>query len=164
MCMMHNHAASGPEPVVAGIEYELTLLSRHHARTHRVAGQTLDRSSYLLLGRLELEHPMSLKELALAFHLDHSTIHRQIAVLLRNDLAEYVLDPDGGPARKIQPTATGLTRLAEDRGQHRRSLARIVSDWDEGDLTQLCELLTRLNRGIEELEGRQWPRPGAWRS
>jgi DNA-binding MarR family transcriptional regulator len=145
--------------VLADIEYELTLLSRHYARSQRWAGQTLDRSGYLLLSRLELEHPLSLKELATAFRLDLSTIHRQVAVLLRQGLVEYTLDPEGGPAREIQPTRSGFDRLREDREQNRRGLERVVGTWGDRDLTHLHELLVRFNRGIEELEGRAWPRP-----
>ncbi len=54
---------SDRDEVVADVENELTLLSRYHAHAQR-AGFQLDRSAYLLLGRLELEHPLSLKQLA----------------------------------------------------------------------------------------------------
>jgi IclR helix-turn-helix domain len=67
------------------------------------------------LSRLELDQPLSLKQLASSFDLDLSTIHRQVAPLLRQGLVEYVLDPDGGRARKLQPpeaASTGFITIA----------------------------------------------------
>ncbi len=139
------------------IENELTLLSRYHVHAKR-AGFQLDRSAYLLLGRLELEHPLSLKQLAEAFRLDISTINRQIGALLRLGLVERVLDPDGGIARKIEATALGLEQLHADRTLGRVGVERVVAEWSDHDLGELCRLLTMFNGGIEGLEGSAWPR------
>jgi DNA-binding MarR family transcriptional regulator len=147
------------DEMLADIEYELTLLSRHQLRTHQQLGQDLDRSGYLLLSRLELERSLSLKELAAAFHLDVSTIHRQVGALLRAELVEYVLDKDGGVARKIQPTPKGLGRLRDVRERYCSSIGRVVDGWRADDLDSLHALLLRFNRGVERIEGEEWPRP-----
>lgn len=163
LCTLHNVAiAQGSTPDrkndLIDIEYELTLLSRYHVLAQR-AELHLDRSAYLLLGRLELQNPMSLKELACAFGLDISTINRQIGALRRQGLVERVEDPAGGLARKVQPTEAGLSQLRADREQSTAGVEKVVRDWSPESRQALSALLRQLNQSVEELEGRDWPRP-----
>lgn len=161
--MTHQDRPDGSRPdlTVEDIQYELTLLSRHYMHTRKVRpNQALDLSAYQLLSRLELESPMTLKEIATAFHLDLSTINRQVGALARKQLVEYVLDPDGGVARKVQPTELGLEQLHADRTHSAQGLSRVMEDWPATDRDQLRSLLTRFNQDIERLEGMPWPRPG----
>ncbi|GAB2658862.1 MarR family transcriptional regulator [Prescottella soli] len=146
------------------IEYELTLLSRYHALARQRGGQKLDRSAYLILARLELEPPMSLKELSEAFRLDISTINRQVGALERRGYVERLADPDGGAARKITPTRAGLDQLHEDRDLNRRGIGTVLDGWSDEDVVELRNVLARFNSDVERLEGRSWPRPfGEWR-
>ncbi len=147
--------------VTADIEFELTLMSRYHTMSRQRGDQKLERSAYLILGRLELEPPMSLKELAEAFRLDISTINRQVGALQRNGFVERLADPDGGVARKIRPTAKGLTQLHEDRDLNRHGIGSVLERWSGDDIRDLRDLLTRFNRDIEQIEGQLWPRPDA---
>ncbi|MDI9917346.1 MarR family winged helix-turn-helix transcriptional regulator [Rhodococcus sp. IEGM 1379] len=155
-------AVQGPTPdrnsELVDIEYELTLLSRYHALAQR-AELHLDRSAYLLLGRLELDHPKSLKELSCAFSLDISTINRQIGALRRQGLVERVEDPEGGLARKFQPTIAGLSKLRADREHSIVGVGRVLGDWSPDSRRALSELLRQFNQSVEKLEGRDWPRP-----
>ena len=141
------------------IEYELTLLSRYHALSRQRGGQQLDRSAYLLLARLELEPPMTLRELAEAFRLDISTINRQVGALERHGYVERIADPAGGVARKIQPTRAGLEQLHEDRELNCGGIASVLDGWSDEEIEELRNVLTRFNRDVERLEGRPWPRP-----
>lgn len=152
--------AHDPDEVLEGLEYELMLLSRHSliARQHR-KDHTLERSAYVLLSRLELESPMSLKELAAALRLDISTINRQVRSMMGHQLVEGVLDPDGGHARKFVATARGLDRLREDRRIATEGLVKVVAGWDCFDVTSLRQLLGKFNRSVEGLEHNEWPRP-----
>ena len=142
---------------VAGLENELVLLSRHHLRRGR--SQSLDRSAYILLGRLELAGAMTLKELASAFDLDISTVNRQVGALERNGLVERVPDPHGALARRVRPTELGLARLRADRVSSSEGVLRVVEGWPGERVGLLRELLMEFNQGIEELEGQRWPRP-----
>lgn len=139
------------------LERELTLLARHYMSVSR-GGQQLERSAYLLLTRLEVDEPMTLKQLAKAFHVDISTINRQTAAMLRHGLVERFPDPDGGMARKIRPTALGLERLAQDRECGRAGTRRVVEEWPAERVADLARLLTAFNQEIEGLEGAAWPR------
>ncbi|WP_430331584.1 MarR family winged helix-turn-helix transcriptional regulator [Rhodococcus sp. ACT016] len=143
----------------AEIEYELTLLSRYHALARQRGGQKLDRSAYLILARLELEPPMSLRELSEAFRLDISTINRQVGALERHGYVERVADPAGGAARKIEPTRAGLDQLHDDRDLNCRGIGAVLDGWSETDIAELRNVLTRFNRDVERLEGQPWPRP-----
>ncbi|TQF68788.1 MarR family transcriptional regulator [Rhodococcus spelaei] len=153
-------AASGPIGTSWRLEREIVLLARHTAlvNKNRVVGQDLDRSAYLLLGRLELSEPMTLKDLADAFGLDVSTVNRQTAALLRQGLAERIADPDGGTARKLRPTAEGLRVLQSDRQRNVDGIDALVAEWDERDRRDLVALLRKLNEEIEQRQGVSWPR------
>lgn len=140
------------------IEYELMLLSRHWAR-YPLRASALGQSGYLLLTRLELDHPLSIRELAEAFHLDVSTVQRQVAPLHKQGFVEYVLVPNAGAIRKIQPTPSGLERLRQEREERLRGLERVIGKWDEKDLARLHSVLLRFNQEIEELLTPAWPRP-----
>lgn len=144
---------------LSGLEYELTLLSRHFlaTRQHR-GGHKLDRSAYLILTRLAAAEPLSLKELAEAFALDVSTLNRQVAALRRNGLVERVPDPAGGIARKIRATEEGLRQLAADRSQGRANLGMVVADWTDSEVGALFDLVAKFNESIEKLENNPWPR------
>ena len=140
--------------------YEMTLLSRHFPTSVlRRPGFQLERSAYLLLIRLELDAPLSLRELSEAFQLDISTINRQVGSMLKQGLVERVPDPDGGIARKIRASAKGLELLASDRAQSREGIGSVVADWDAADVEQLSKLVARFNASIEAKENNPWPRP-----
>ncbi|MEU8432847.1 MarR family transcriptional regulator [Streptomyces sp. NPDC029216] len=135
------------------------LLSRHQVLARRERDpERLERSAYLLLSRIDTQGPMSIGQLAEAFGLDTSTVNRQTAALLRCGLAERVADPDGGMARKLRITAEGGRRLAGDREANLSCLARVVADWSPEEVRELEDVLVRLNRSAEALEGRDWPR------
>lgn len=123
---------SEQEHRLSDLERELTLLSRHFiaARGPRI-GQSLERSAYVLLTRLEVGDPLTLKELAHTFQVDVSTINRQVSAMLRNGLVERFPDPEGGMARKFRPTALGLERLEADRAISRAGTTRLIeaSGW-----------------------------------
>jgi len=155
-----------PEPGPANhdaltrLVFELTLLSRHFpASLLRRPGFQLDRSAYLILTRLEIDSPLSLRELSEAFQLDISTINRQVAAMLKQGLVERVPDPEGGIARKIQASAKGLELVAADREQSHEGIGAVVTDWNAADIAQLSQLVSRFNESIEHIEDNPWPRP-----
>lgn len=155
---------SGPADKAAlqRLVFELTLLSRHFpASLLRRPGFQLDRSAFLLLTRLEIDSPLSLRELSEAFQLDISTINRQVGAMLKHGLVERVTDPDGGIARKLRASAKGLELLAADRKQSHEGIGAVVADWADADVSMLSELVSRFNESIEHIEDNPWPRPPA---
>jgi DNA-binding MarR family transcriptional regulator len=146
----------GREHLLADLERELTLISRHQLA--RAAAGVLERSAYLILGRIDATGPMTARELAEAMQLEISTVTRQVGAMLRDDLVERVADPAGGVARRLRITPTGATRLAADRDRHRTGLGKVITDWPDPDCAELCRLLRALNERIETLQGAPWPR------
>ena len=147
------------DDTLAGLERELMLIGRHHlSPVHPRSPGALDRSAYVLLSRLEAGRPMTAREISEALQLEISTVTRQVGAMLRAGLVERIPDPDGGLARKLRPTRTGLRRLAADREIYRAGIGRVVQDWSDGDRRRLEDLLRRLNEGIESLQAGHWPR------
>ncbi|WP_016909069.1 MarR family winged helix-turn-helix transcriptional regulator [Streptomyces xiaopingdaonensis] len=143
------------------LERELLILTRHQEMSspRRLRGEeALDRSAYVLLSRLEVQGPMSIADLVQAFGLAASTINRQTAALLRDQLVERTLDPAGGIARKFRITPRGAERLAADRDAIASGIAQVVADWPEERLRSFIAHLRQFNTDIEELSGRRWPR------
>ncbi|MGI5220554.1 MarR family winged helix-turn-helix transcriptional regulator [Nocardia sp. CA-290969] len=141
------------------IEFETMLLGRHSLNAHLRRPDHLDRSAYLVLSRLWIEGPMSIGELAEAFGLDTSTVHRQTAAMMKADLVERIPDPAGGVARKFRITAEGERRLRTDREYNVNALDRVLRGWSEQDVRAFAAYLERFNTDLEQLEARPWPRP-----
>ncbi|WP_270259803.1 MarR family winged helix-turn-helix transcriptional regulator [Kocuria marina] len=140
--------------------YEHMLLSRYalqgappHSRT-----EALDRSSTVLLARLQAGGPMSVAELAQSFGLDISTVHRQVAAAMKGGLIERIQDPEGGVARKHQATEEGARRLADEFRARREASRRFLADWSPEDITTLATLTRRFNENVEASRGQAWPR------
>jgi len=143
------------------IEYESMLLGRHvhmTARAKRTSGN-LERSAYILLSRLSVQGAMSIGELSEAFELDHSTLNRQTAALLRDRLVERIPDPAGGMARKFQLTEEGTRRLELAHTEIVAVFDDLLADWSAEDIETFAGFLRRFNAEIERLSGRPWPRP-----
>lgn len=140
--------------------YEQMLLTRH--ALHGVAPwarlDPLDRSATVLLARLAASDPMTVAQLAEAFELDVSTVHRQVAAAMKHGLIERIDDPDGGVARKHRPSDLGRERLTAELAGRRSSLERVMAEWSDEDLTMFVALLRRFNEDVEQVRGRPWPR------
>jgi DNA-binding MarR family transcriptional regulator len=146
----------GREHLLEAISRELTLVSRHQLAT--AAQGVLERSAYLMLNRIDVTGPMTARELADALQLEISTVTRQVAAMLRENVVERIADPSGGVARRLRITETGAARLTADRERYRTGLARVVSDWPDEECVELYRLLRTLNERIEDLQGTPWPR------
>ncbi|MZD04779.1 MarR family transcriptional regulator [Streptomyces sp. SID5785] len=144
------------------LEFETMLFNRHaylFASRGRMTIWNLDRSAYILLTRIQMVGPMSIGQLSEATGLDASTLNRQTAAMMRQDLVERIPDPDGGIARKFRITAEGEQALGGDRARNLGILEGLTDDWTEDEAATFTASLHRLNRAIERLDGRPWPRP-----
>ncbi|MFD4176157.1 MarR family winged helix-turn-helix transcriptional regulator [Streptomyces anulatus] len=154
--------SNGRERRLGDLERELTLMSRHFiaSRGPRI-GQSLDRSAYVLLTRLEMSEPPTLRELAHTFQADVSTINRQVSAMLRQGLVERFEDPGGGVARRVRPTPLGLERLEADRAISRAGAERLIeaAGWNDARVARFLTLLLEFNHGIEQLEEQAWGDP-----
>ncbi|WP_436774887.1 MarR family winged helix-turn-helix transcriptional regulator [Yinghuangia sp. YIM S09857] len=143
------------------IEFETMLLSRHTNMSARSRGEEghLDTTSYVLLSRISVEGPMSIRQLSEAFGLDASTLNRKTAAMLADGLLERIPDSDGGIARKFRITEEGQRRLSSERDEMVGGLEKVLADWTPGEVAAFAAMLQRFNTAIEDLAGRPWPRP-----
>lgn len=146
----------GREHLLGAVARELMLISRHQVVA--AARGVLERSAYLMLNRIDVTGPMTARELADALQLEISTVTRQVAAMLRENVVERIPDPDGGLASRLRITETGAAHLAADRDRYRTSLGKVVSDWPDEECAELYRVLRALNERIEELQGTPWPR------
>lgn len=148
-------------PLLDDLAYEHMLISRHALQGSSAHGRepALDRSATVLLARLAAQGPMSVAELADAFDLDISTVHRQVAAAMKHGLIERVGNREGGSARKHVPTDEGSRRLAAELDSRAEAVHKVVDQWGEAELDQLVSLMRKFNRDVEELRGKPWPRP-----
>lgn len=149
------------EKPTQAIEFETMLLAKHSlaaAPVRRDAGR-LERSAYILLSRVLMEGPMSIRQLSEAFGLDQSTLNRQTSAMSREGLLERIPDPEGGIARKFRITEEGKRRLDEERRSVVASLERIMADWTPEEVAEFADYLKRFNTDIERISQRPWPRP-----
>lgn len=162
ICIVHKEAeweyVLHENSVLERMEYELMLFSRYYLRPQHGADGLLDRSAFVLLSRLENVSPMTLKELAATLRLDGSTVHRQVAALLRPELLTYAAHDGGELARRVTPTAAGRAALEQTRDTYAQGIDRVIFEWSAAKRAQFVGLLQDFNQSVEELEGSPWPR------
>lgn len=146
----------GRDHLLGAISRELTLISRHQLAS--AARGVLERSAYLMLNRIDATGPMTARELAEALQLEISTVTRQVAAMLRENVVERIPDPAGGLASRLQITEAGAAHLTADRERYRTGLGKVMSHWPDAECAELYRLLRNLNEHIEELQGTPWPR------
>ncbi|NLA35854.1 MAG: MarR family transcriptional regulator [Actinobacteria bacterium] len=139
------------DPDVGRLEAALTELNRQPslgAFGEVVLG--LERSAYIILGKLHRDGPQSIGQLADAFGLDQSTVNRQTAAMVRSGLLERIADPDGGMARKFVATAHGAERFTEHRDWRTEALGRVLSGWSREELGAFAALLERFTGELDD--------------
>ena len=144
---------------IATLVYENMLLSR--VATQGVPykrGSVLDRSATILLARLKASGPMSVAELAEAFGLDISTVHRQLAAAMKNGLIEKIDDPNNGPAKLHRATDEGLSLLSEEFAGRAQATAEVTRGWTDEEVAEFVRLMRKFNMDIEVVRGHSWPR------
>lgn len=141
------------------IDQGFLLIGRNFTDITRREGQ-LDRSAVALLACLDAGGAMSLSELRTVLGRDVSTLNRQTAALLRDDLAERIPDPEGGIARKFRISPAGKQRLDDERASNRTATKMLLDGWTDEEIEQFAAALERFNTAIEARSGRHWPTGG----
>ncbi|MFH0411719.1 MarR family winged helix-turn-helix transcriptional regulator [Corynebacterium sp. L4756] len=147
------------DQVLDHIAYEIILLTRYAVQNlPAIKRETImDRSALILLTRMNAQGPMTVNELAEAFGLNVSTVHRQLKAAIANDLIEVIEDADA-PAKLHRPSPHGLEMLARELAARREDLIKIYADWDEEDIAALARLLSKHNQSLESYIELPWPR------
>src|SRR5699024_3180576 len=159
----HDSAAESADQgqvILDSIAYEVVLITRYAVQNlPAIKRETImDRSALILLARLHSQGPMTVNELAEAFGLNVSTVHRQLKAAIANNLIE-TFDATDQPAKLHRPTAEGLSTLQRELSARREDLEKIYADWDEEDIESFARLLRKHNASLEAYLEMPWPRP-----
>lgn len=119
------------------------LVGRQLRQRH--PGDEIEFSSLAMLRAVEREGPLRLSALAVALHLDASTVSRQVRTLEERGLLERTTDPGDGRANLVALTSPGR-RCLEDGATRRRDLiADRLADWSDKDRAALHLMMQRLS-------------------
>jgi DNA-binding MarR family transcriptional regulator len=140
------------DDTIARIEAEVAMLLRLADRNRRTGDAlegTLDRSAYLLLGRLATDGATNVNTLAGRLCLDPSTVTRQVLAMEADALVLRGRDPQDGRATLVTATDRGRAELAATRAARAALYAEMLAAWSPDDRTRMAELLARLNADLD---------------
>lgn len=110
----------------------------------------MDRSAYLLLNRIISRANVGVRALADEFHLDISTVSRQISALEQKGYVKRIPDPSDGRAFFFEVTDTGRRDLMEYKQARLTRITQRLQGWSAEELDRFAELLGKFNRTLNE--------------
>jgi DNA-binding MarR family transcriptional regulator len=128
---------------------------RVHERLLRLAGVRLDRAGVTLLFKLSARgESLRVTDLAETLGVDTPTVTRKVQQLERDGMVVRQSDPEDRRASRIRLTPAGRRTIERVRRARRAWLDRLLQGWDDDDLCDLADLLSRfgenLNRDMDE--------------
>lgn len=137
------------EDEYSAISRELGMFLRRATKMHDKRadphGYGLDRSAYLLLGRVASDGPARLSGLASEICVDLSVVSRQVAALEAAGLVARSPDPADRRASLIAVTAAGSELFERKRERFQALLRELLTGWSPGERTEFARLLGRFN-------------------
>ncbi|MDR2995158.1 MAG: MarR family transcriptional regulator, partial [Bacillus cereus] len=105
---------------------------------------------YLILKLLAAEGPLSIRVIAEIFHLNMSTVSRQVRTLESGGLVNRKPEEFDARVSIISITDVGKNKLESSSKYRWESYMEALADWSEDEKNIFASLLTRLNRAIEK--------------
>ncbi|MGZ4112403.1 MAG: MarR family winged helix-turn-helix transcriptional regulator [Tumebacillaceae bacterium] len=133
------------------IEHEIALLVRLTTAISPKLGE-LDRSGYVLLGKLQDGNPLAINVLADELKLNLSTASRQIVALEEKGYIRRFPDEKNGRTSLVEITPQGHVVYQEVKKARVAGYTRILHDYTQDEIEQLETALTRLNQAFVKLE------------
>jgi DNA-binding MarR family transcriptional regulator len=106
-----------------------------------------------VLARLQEAGPQRPGALADHFHLDASTITRQVRILQREGLVERASLDQDGRANIYSLTDQGVEVINSLLARRRRVVADVLSTWTDSDRMTFANLLASFNRSLDQRFG-----------
>lgn len=132
------------------IEYQIAIFLRSAINSNRKFGG-IDRSAYLLLRQLKEHGSVGVKALSDKFHLDISTVSRQVAALESKQYVERFSDLSDGRAILLRLTALGLEKLKQAQAERSHRFGELLKEWSLEDTQKFGKLLKTLNQTLLEM-------------
>lgn len=121
---------------------------RFHARLAATAGVDLDRTGFVMLGKVAHAGSIRVSDLAEQMGLDISTVSRKAQQLEGAGLVERTGDPDDRRAAMLSIAVAGKRTLGLMRRERSRAIGELISDWPDEDRSRFAELLERFSQGM----------------
>ena len=109
----------------------------------------VERAAYGILAWLHDAGPLRPSALATHFHLDASTISRQVASLEQAGLIAREPDPEDRRACRLRLTEHGREVLTTTRTERRGVVRTLLESWSPEDLATFASLLAAFNAGLD---------------
>jgi DNA-binding MarR family transcriptional regulator len=145
-------------PESAALVDQVVRLQRimHRLKQNPPGAGSADRSAHVLLFTLSHAGPMRLSDLAATVHVDASTVSRQAAQLVSEQLLVRQPDPEDGRASVVALSDAGK-RFVEEMIERRRAfIDSTVADWSAEDLRTFTSLLHRFVDDTERCYADAW--------
>ncbi|MGB8954522.1 MAG: MarR family transcriptional regulator [Tumebacillaceae bacterium] len=128
------------------IEIEMAILVRRvtSMATEKKFGN-LDRSAYLLLHQISSHGSAGVKALADEFHLDISTVSRQVTALEQKGYVTRMPDPTDRRAYSFQITSSGTKELQAARQARMMRIEELLKNWSDEERDMFGQLLRKFN-------------------
>jgi DNA-binding MarR family transcriptional regulator len=123
---------------------------RVHERLLLLAGVRVDRAGATLLFKLAAKgESLRVTDLAEMLGVDSPTVTRKVQQLERDGMVVRQSDPDDRRASRIRLTPAGRRTIERVRRGRRAWLDRLLEDWDDNDLSDLADLLSRFAENLD---------------
>lgn len=139
------------EYMAIGREFGRFMRSAHHFQQGlhaHLADRPLDRSAYMILGRVAGGGPVRLSALAGELCVDPSTVSRQVSALEAAGLLRRTPDPKDRRASLIEASPAGAEVFASNRARWIGALRELLGDWTPAERREFARLFARLNEAI----------------
>lgn len=108
------------------------------------AGVSLDQTLFPILMVIQRKGPVGLLELAGNVRKDHSTVSRQVDVLVEMGLVESFQAEHDRRVRHIKATPKGEAMIAIIAEARRVMMDEYLTNWDDDEIRQLQAVLAKL--------------------
>lgn len=139
------------------LERELgLLLRRSHAASGRLSRDLhpdIDPAAYELLALVAASPGVRASDLAAYIGVGRGTMSRQLSKLHATGLLARRPDPDDFRGQLLELTELGAQRLAAAQQARRARLREALRSWDQREVDELADHLSRLNHVLGNPEG-----------
>lgn len=130
------------------LEHELSFLVRRIEAVQRHRTYPLMRAHYLVLLILERDGPQPYRHIATELALDASTITRQVAVMMKQNLVTKQNHPGDKRSAILHATDYGRQQMQRMRTARLARVRHLFADWKPGERCRLASLIARLNNSL----------------
>ncbi|HBV22936.1 MAG TPA: MarR family transcriptional regulator [Jeotgalicoccus sp.] len=107
--------------------------------------QELKRASYLILLLISKNGPMGVKSIAEKLHLDISTVSRQAADLMEDELLEKKQSETDRRSYLYDINDKGHDVILHIRQGRKQRFAKIIDEWEDKEIEDFAHLLQKFN-------------------